>query len=69
MTSAGQLWRTPGSRAVPLGLGLERRTQHGVASRPRATARLVKLALPSPWALLGLSLRDERAIFFDGVNW
>ncbi len=36
-------------------------------NRARAAPRLVKLALPAPWALLGLSLRDGRTAFRIGV--
>ena len=38
-----------------------------MASRPRAAPKLVKLALPPPWAAIGLSRRDERTSF-DAVG-
>ena len=43
-------------RAVPLGLRVDN------VRNPGAAARLAKLALPPPWALIGLSLRDARAL-------
>ena len=38
-----------------------------MAPKPRAAPRLVKLALPPPWAVIGLSRRDERTSF-DAVG-
>ena len=45
----------------------KRMGEMGRASQPRATPRLVKLALPPPWALIGLSLRDGRMMFGGSV--
>jgi hypothetical protein len=59
-------YTAPQLRAVPLGLGLMNAENNpGLASQPRATAGLAKLALPAPWAGLGPPLSGLHPPYYD----